>query len=385
MSNAEPDVPDAIQTAEAVEAFREVTDDLNVVDEAESEAQKSDRFTITSYGADLSVFDLIRRLGKEILIPAPFQRKFVWNQKQASRFIESVLLGLPVPGIFIYLKDRQQLIVDGQQRLITLQRFLDGVWDKRTRRQGNRDVDVTVQFDLQDVADAWGGKTFNTLEKDDRDAIENYLIHATIFRQDQPRDLDRSIYEVFERINTGGLRLSAQEIRACISYGKLVLQLEELAELPAWRTVYGKRSPRLKDEELILRFFAFVENKERYTRPMRVFLDKYLDENKDLEDLRIVKLRQVFERTLETLRGAVGDRLFRPENALNAAVYDAVMVGCALRLDRGPISDRAGLRSAYEALLSNPDFERYYKRATADDESVKGRMELASKAFHAVP
>jgi hypothetical protein len=107
----------AIKTAEDKLAFEQVADDLNVVDETEDERLAPSRFRITSYGADLSVFDLRRRLGNEILIPAPFQRKFVWTQRQASRFIESILLGLPVPGIFIYLKDKKQLIVDGQQRL----------------------------------------------------------------------------------------------------------------------------------------------------------------------------------------------------------------------------------------------------------------------------
>src|SRR5580658_4292163 len=113
-----------VATEEDKLAFEQVEDDLNVVDETEGERLGPARFRITSYGADLSVFDLRRRLGNEILIPAPFQRKFVWTQRQASRFIESILLGLPVPGIFVYLKDKKQLIVDGQQRLITLDRYL---------------------------------------------------------------------------------------------------------------------------------------------------------------------------------------------------------------------------------------------------------------------
>jgi hypothetical protein len=223
---------------EAVEdkiAFEEVQDDLNVLDDTEGELLRPSRFRITSYGADLSVFDLRRRLGNEILIPAPFQRKFVWTTRQASRFIESILLGLPVPGIFIYLKDKKQLIVDGQQRLITLDRFLSGIWETRTRKQGGKDVQVTVPFQLVDVDPAWEGRQYSTLEKDDRDELENYLIHATIFRQDHPAGRDRSIYEVFERINTGGLRLSSQEIRACVSHGPFVVGLGEAAELPSWR------------------------------------------------------------------------------------------------------------------------------------------------------
>jgi hypothetical protein len=138
---------EAIETPQDKLAYEEVQDDLNVDDETEVEHPKPSRFRITSYGADLSVFDLRRRLGNEILIPAPFQRKFVWTQKQASRFIESILLGLPVPGIFVYLKDRKQLIVDGQQRLITLDRFLSGRWETKTRKQGGKDVQVVTPFE----------------------------------------------------------------------------------------------------------------------------------------------------------------------------------------------------------------------------------------------
>jgi hypothetical protein len=383
----------AVETTEGELALEQVKDDLNVVDEAESERPEPSKFRITSYGADLSVFDLRRRLGNEILIPAPFQRKFVWNQRQASRFIESILLGLPVPGIFIYLKDKKQLIVDGQQRLITLDRFLSGIWETKTRKQGGKDVQVTIPFELLDVDPVWEGRVFKKLEKqekddgrpelekDDRDEIENYLIHATIFRQDHPAVKDRSIYEVFERINTGGLRLSSQEIRACVSHGRFVLGLTEIAESESWSRIYGKRSPRLKDEELILRFFALYQSDDRYKRPMRVFLDDYLEENKDIDQKQFEALSTLLIDTLDIFHASLGDRAFRPEKALNAAVFDAMTVGCARRLQKGKITDTNGLAAAYQTLLGDETFKRVYQRATADEESVKSRIKLASDAF----
>jgi len=98
----------------------------------------------------------------------------VFDRDQMKDFI---LLGLPVPGIFVYLKDKKQLIVDGQQRLITLDRFLSGTWETKTRKQGGKDVEVVTPFDLVDVDPAWEGRTFQKLDKDDRDEIENYLRH----------------------------------------------------------------------------------------------------------------------------------------------------------------------------------------------------------------
>lgn len=375
------DVPAAIDTPEDVAAYEDVKDDLNVVDESEGEAHSSARFSITSYGADLSVFDLRRRLGNEILIPAPFQRKFVWTMKQASRFIESILLGLPVPGIFVFVKDKKQLIVDGQQRLITLDRFLSGTWETKTRLQGGNAVGVTTPFRLVDVEATWSGKTFNELEKDDRDEIENYLIHATIFRQDHPKEKDRSIYEVFERINTGGLRLSPQEIRACVSNGMFSTGLGSLAEKDAWRAVYGPRSPRLKDEELILRFFALYENVGAYRRPMRVFLDDFLESKRDIGEVELGALSDALIDSLEVLHKALGNRLFRPEKALNAAVFDSVMIGCCRRLRKGAIRDNGSVVTAYDTLLANDSFKKYYQRSTADEESVRNRIELATSSF----
>ncbi|MBB4377546.1 Protein of unknown function DUF262 [Bradyrhizobium sp. Rc3b] len=375
---------DAAAATEDKLALEQVSDELNVIDETEDEKLAPTRFRITSYGADLSVFDLRRRLGHEILIPAPFQRKFVWTQRQASRFVESILLGLPVPGIFVYLKDKKQLIVDGQQRLITLDRFLSGTWETKTRKQGGKDVEVVTPFDLVDVDPAWEGRTFQKLDKDDRDEIENYLIHATIFRQDHPKAKDRSIYEVFERINTGGLRLSPQEIRACVSHGTFVVKLGEAAELPNWRRIYGRRSPRLKDEELILRFFALLHAVDSYKRPMRVFLDDYLEANKDISDQSFADLVALFVRTLDVFYDVLGDRAFRPEKAINAAVFDAMMIGCAKRLQNGNVSNKDEFANAYAALLADETFRRNYQRATADEESVKNRIKLATSAFASV-
>ena len=309
----------------------EAVDELNVEDTVEEATAPPNRFSITSYGADLSVFDLVRRIGQDLLIPPAFQRKFVWNQKQASRFIESILMGLPVPGIFIYgERGRQQLIVDGQQRLITLERFLTDVWEVRTRLAGEREVTTKVPFRLVEVAEPWNGKMWSELPPDEQEAINSYLIHATMFRQDGTGTTDRSIYEVFERINTGGSRLSPQEIRACVSHGKFVEFIHELNEFDKWREIYGRPSPRIKDEELILRFFAFRDRGETYRRPMTVFLDKYLHDNRQLADDLREGMRLEFTKTVTALNKALGPkRVFRPEQALNAAVFDAVMVGCA--------------------------------------------------------
>jgi hypothetical protein len=361
----------------------EAADELNVEDAVEGETSQSQRFSITSYGADLSVFDLVRRIGQDLLIPPAFQRKFVWSQKQASRFIESILMGLPVPGIFLYgQKGRQQLIVDGQQRLITLDRYLKGVWETRNRQQGDREIQTVTPFKLVDVSAPWDGKTFAELDDEEQEVINSYLIHATMFRQDGEGSTGRSIYEVFERINTGGSRLSPQEIRSCVSHGPFVEFLNNLNAVREWREIYGKPSPRVKDEELILRFFALLDRGSGYRRPMANFLDKYLDDCKDITETEEHEKRRRFVSTVNAIHSAIGARkAFRPENALNAAVFDAVMIGCATLLDMDRPFDGSQIKRAYDDLLADEEFQGAYKRATADDESVKTRLNKAIYYF----
>ena len=100
----------------------------NIDDETENEGSGSLKFTITSYGADYPVETIVARLNSDAFFVPPFQRNFVWSQRHASRFIESLLMGLPVPGIFLYkdAKTNRHLVVDGQQRLRTLQFFYEG-------------------------------------------------------------------------------------------------------------------------------------------------------------------------------------------------------------------------------------------------------------------
>jgi uncharacterized protein with ParB-like and HNH nuclease domain len=167
-----------------------------VEDESEKAAEPSIQFNTTFYGADYPVEALIQRMDRGDFFIPDFQRSYVWNQKQASRFIESLLYGLPVPGIFLYRepKTNRHLIVDGNQRLKSLQMFNSGTFGEK-------------RFRLLDVAERWKGRTLEELPEADRRRLLDAVIHATIFRQEEPIENDQSIFYVFERINSGGMRL----------------------------------------------------------------------------------------------------------------------------------------------------------------------------------
>ncbi len=354
----------------------EIKDFQNVDDEASVDNLDNFPFNITSYGADYTVDILVKRLKDEAFIIPDFQRLYVWTARQASRFIESLLLGLPVPGIFVFRQDNgQHLIVDGQQRLLSLMYFYLGWLPK------GKDKKV---FKLTEVRDPWNNKSYEELDREDRLRLDDSIIHTIIFRQDYPQDSKKSIYEVFERINTGGTKLSFQEIRVSVNSGAFAKLLRELNENKTWREIYGPKSVRLKDEELILRYLSLLYRRSSYARPMKGFLDEFMEVHTNLPNTTSSDFSNLFTTTIETIYSSIGKKSFRPQSSINTAVFDSVMIGISERLKKGPIKNIHNIADKYNVLLKDTDYIASYTRATADENNVSRRIDLACKAFEDV-
>jgi hypothetical protein len=333
------------------------------------------KYSITSYGADFPVDGLVKRLANGSIVIPSFQRAYVWSLRDASRFVESLLLGLPVPSIFLSREagSQQMLVIDGQQRLQTLRYFYDGLWPTTHKEFGLKGVQVKFE-----------GATYKGLADEDRRRLDDSIIHAIIVKQDEPSDDESSIYYIFERLNTSGVSLTAQEIRTVLFHGPLGELLRELNEFGPWRNIYGAVNKFMRDQELILRFLALYFDSANYSRPMKEFLNQYMGKNRNLRFQDGTTIRSVFTKTVTVAHEALGDRAFKPARAINAAVFDAVMVGMARRLESGPINDVKDLKARYGELLKNNDFLAVSERATADEESVSRRLYLATNAFATV-
>lgn len=332
------------------------------------------KFTITSYGADYTVDSLVKRMKAGAFTIPEFQRRFVWSQSHASKFIESLLMGLPVPGIFLYkeAKTNRHLVIDGQQRLRSLQSFYSGLFGER-------------KFRLQNVREPWIGRTYSDLDPADQLKLDDSVVHATIFTQDEPEDVLDSIYFVFERINSGGIRLSPQEIRNCIAAGPFTDMVKGLNADEHWRKVFGgPLNKRAKDEELIIRFFALLDQHQGYARPMAKFLTDYTARMNAAPSNELDARRRLFSRTIKLIDDAVKDRAFRPVRSLNAAVFDSVMVGLAIAIRNRADPSSEDIAAAYDILLKDNNFRKGWVRATADEESVKSRINAALNAFSAI-
>jgi uncharacterized protein with ParB-like and HNH nuclease domain len=340
--------------------------------EEEDSGEENLRYEISSYGADYDVDGLVKRVSKgDIKIPA-FQRGYVWPIKQASRFIESLLLGLPVPGIFLSkeIDTNKLLVIDGQQRLTTLQAFYEGIFPSSKK-----------EFSLVDVQSEFEGKTYKTLEDEHRRVLENSIIHATVVKQTDPADGGSGIYKIFERLNSSGLLLSPQEIRTAIYGGTLSALLSELNKNRKWRALFGPINKRMRDQELILRFFALAYSKIPYTRPMKSFLNDFMNESKNISEGSCKALAESFKGCVTVVHDHVGTKAFKPVSSFNAAVFDAMMVGLAKRLGSGPITDFDSFARAFSDVSKSGDFQQWTSRSTADDEIVKKRLQLTTDVF----
>jgi hypothetical protein len=330
------------------------------------------KYKITSYGADYPVDGLVKRIiSGDIKIPE-FQRGYVWSLTKASSFVESLLLGLPVPGIFLSKEQDTEklLVIDGQQRLTTLQYFYEGIFKPSGK-----------EFVLRDVQAEFNGATYKTLGDEDRRRLDDSILHATIVKQDEPSEDDSSIYHVFERLNTGGSLLRPQEIRSAIYHGEFNQLLKELNTNKSWRAIFGNLDSRMRDQELILRFFALYYRGNKYKKPLREFLNLYMGANRHLKYQSAQELSGLFDQTITLVSNSLGNDAFKRYRVLNVAVFDSVTVGIARRLARGSIASPKSVKEKYSELLGNQEFVTATERTTTDEEMVKTRINLATKAF----
>lgn len=358
--------------------YRDDYTEDQIVDEADADSVvPAVRYDISSYGIDFDVKGLVERLRDEKVYVPEFQRSFVWSLPDASRFVESLLLGLPVPGVFLAKEPatNRLFVIDGQQRLKSLQYFYDGVFNPREDKKTQR------SFRLSKVQAQFENKSYKTLEERDRQLLDDSVIHATVVKQDAPEDDDTSIYHVYERLNSGGRRLHPQEIRTAICSGAVIEGVRKANDFEPWRELFGQKSPRLKDEEMILRFLALYEDQASYQRPMEEFLTKFARRKSRASAKDMAVAFALFSNTMSQIRDVLGNKAFRPERNFNAAVFDAISVGLAKRMAKVPGITASALKAAYRSLLADEDFIEATSRSTADKAFVDKRLRLAEEAF----
>ena len=329
-------------------------------------------YQIATYPADYTLEVLYQKWKADDIQIPDFQRGFVWKQVQASKLIESFLVGLPVPAVFLYNEHKSQryFVIDGQQRLRSVFYFFEGFFGAPVRDQ--RQI-----FTLKglDGASRFHEKRFEDLQEADQRRLKNAVLRAFIVQQMDPND-DTSMYHIFERLNTGGTLLPNQEIRNCVYHGRFVEFLESVNRSENWRSILGNQEPdrRRKDMELLVRFFA-MRDLTGYAKPMKDFLSKFMRKNKNPVDEVLQHSHEVFDGTCRAVVETLGSRPFHVRAGLNSAVFDAVMVAFSNHLDH-PIDDVA---QRYRRLIENEEFDQCTRQGTTDKDVVHERFRKASE------
>lgn len=274
----------------------------NELDSEEQDDLTGERKIYTEQG-DPEIDSLHRRFRKGRLNVQPgFQRQFVWDKGKSSRLIESALLDIPIPIIYLSEeKDGKENVIDGQQRLTSFFSFIDNKFPNNS------------EFKLAGLKVFTGlnGKKFNQLSEQLQEKITTYKIRVIKFKKESDGDLQ---FEIFARLNTGSVPLNDQELRNCVFRGKFNDILKELSQDKDFKFLLGIATPdrRMKDRELILRFAAFYFNTYlNYNAPIKKFLNDSMEKYRNISPADEQNLRNAFKNTIQIIHSLLNKNAFK--------------------------------------------------------------------------
>jgi len=312
----------------------------------------------------------VRRIerGRFILDP-DFQRDFVWSEQKQSRLIESILMRIPLP-VFYLAEDAEGrlIVVDGRQRLTTLQRFLTG----------------QLKLALPDRPEL-DGKVFGELEVRLQNRVEDSSLVFYIMDHTVP---ERARLDIFERVN-GGEVLTRQQMRNAIYSGPATQFLKDEAQAALFRTATGGSldAGTMQDREFVNRFCAFaLLDLASYRGDMDDWLARGLVRLGELPEDERRGLGDKFRRGLRNNVAVFGPRAFRrhrtagdPPRAINAALFDAMMRPLAERSDEVVAAHAAALREAFYQRMADPRFVQAITSGVDAPDAVRARFEIAAQ------
>jgi hypothetical protein len=336
-----------------------------------------------------------------VKIPA-FQRNYVWDLKRASKLIESLVIGLPVPQIFLYEEGRNSfLVIDGQQRLMSIFYFVKGRFPRKDKRPEIRRIfdaeggippkvfeddkyfskfNLDLPSPLPDKPNQFHGLNYGTLD-DFQKSFDLRTIRNVIVKQNVPKDDDSSIYEIFNRLNTGGVNLKAQEIRTSLYHSDFYQMLYRCNILPGWRQLVGVPEPDLhmQDVEILLRGFALLVDGDAYVPSMTKFLNKFSKAAKKFPKDKIDYYEGLFGAFVAAAKDLSKTAFVGGSGRFSAPVFESIFVAAARgSLAKGTV-DIAHLDPARVAKLrSDPEFITMSQKATTNSKNVAGRIARAN-------
>lgn len=358
-----------------------------------------DEYDITASPNDFNVLTLYSFVESGAVKIPGFQRNYVWDRVRASKLIESLIIGIPVPQLFLYEQSRNKfLVIDGQQRLMSIYYFIKRRFPRKEKRTALREIfdqhgtipeeilanddffedfKLKLSENLPNVKNRFNGLNYATLG-DYKTQLDLRPIRNIVVKQNSPNDDDSSIYEVFNRLNTGGVNLRPQEIRTSMYHSNFYDMLYRVNQDKRWRHLLRDSEPdiHMKDIEVLLRGFAMLIEGRKYAPSLVRFLNQFSRKSEVNTAEKNAYLEKLFDSFLSACDGLPDATFINSRNGrFNMALFEAVFSSSGkdalknMRVLSGKISSEEVIK-----LASDPDFVAASLEGTTRTSNVIARL-----------
>lgn len=391
-----------LENVDATDAKENQTSDLWYIDLCEEETETIVKeYDITATPNDFNILTLFSLIDSGVIKMPPFQRNYVWDEKRASKLIESIILGLPIPQVFLYEQGKNSFyVIDGQQRLLSIYFFVkqrfptkEGRLILRQYLTGDTKIDGSIladdryfsNFKLKLPASAKDEKNkFDKLKYETLGEYKNTFdilrtVRSVVIKQNEPDD-DSSIYEIFNRLNTGGQNLSPQEIRMSMYYSSFYKKLIEMNSYPKWRKILKQKQAdvHFKDVEILLRAFAMLFEYETYSSPMGKFLNTFSKKANGFKTELIDYLESLFASFLDSCEHLDENVFCTKQGQFSISLFESIFVATCINPFKNSelVSTYINNKSIVE-LKGNTDFINSNQGNAASKANVTTRINKA--------
>jgi len=369
------------------------------------EAISTQRKKLSSDRLDISFGELINLYkNKELIIRPEYQRLFRWSQKQMTALIESILLSIPIPPIFV-AEDKNGIweLVDGLQRVSTFISFFGDLdsnvseilladhhdsFDEETEDEVDRNINpkkknkwILGEGGL--IADL-EGFNIDTLPVNLKINLKRAVCRVEILRGESSNSMK---YELFKRLNSGGSKLTPQEIRNAIYRGinpklnELLLVISQNTVFKALTGLTESKLDELYDQELVLRFFAFYNNISNINNNTENFLNSFMEDTVRNDDFNYNFYESLFIRSIDLIDNLGDNKVFRNDrNLFVPAYFEGILIGLAQNIEKY-INDRELLSTKVNILKNDETFKRLSGSSSNSKSRTRNRLTRANEIF----
>ena len=379
----------------------------DVVDEdnGEGDSYRIDQYELVSSPNDFNTKTLVDFIDSGVVIIPGFQRNYVWDIKRASKLIESIIVGLPIPQVFLYEQARNKfLVIDGQQRLMSIYYFVKERFPRREKLAELRllsdgksnipsellsddgyfgDFQLVLPENSPGHPNRFHRRRYSSLDEDYQTSFELRTIRHIIVQQIRPHG-DDAMYEIFNRLNSGGVNLTPQEIRRCMFDSGFYEMLYRTNTEEKWRNLVGTRIPdiHMKDVEILLRGFAMLVKGDSYRPSMVKFLNQFSQDAKSFNSSYLTQLQSLLQSFLDSCRDLPKDAFHSTQGRFSPMIFESVFVAvCSIPYAKQQTISGKITTESLVSLKVDSEFRGATQSKTAERANVQTRLSRAHEVI----